>query len=209
MEVSDLIIRLRHQIGDIDLSNPNITDDELERILEDSAAEYSRLKSYVKIDETQNYDSSTIIYNTPTDCLKVKSVSLKNQPMYSFNFIDNLDQIILNSTYYDVQPDVLRITYVRFFKPEDIDSREIDLFLMYAEALCYKLMASKTAELIKFSTGEKMFDETLVSDKFRKLFEDAVKQFKRIAVKAYGRRAEYMQFNFDYDLDYPPKGEEL
>lgn len=208
MEINELIDRLRHQIGDIDLENPNITDEELERILEDSAAEYSRLKAYIKFDETQTYDPNNNVYNAPEDSIKIKNVVLKSNPNYSFDFIDNLDQIILNNQF-NVDSDQLKITYIRFFKPSDIDLREIDLYLMYAEALCYKLMASKTAELIKFSTGEKMFDESLVSDKFRKLYEDAVKQFKKVAIKSYGKRANYVNFNFDYNLPYPPKGEEL
>jgi hypothetical protein len=68
-------------------------------------------------------------------------------------------------------------------------------------------MASKTAELIKFSTGEKIVDESLISEKYLKLFKETEKVFKSRVIKAYGKRANSVLENLDYNLKYPTMGE--
>lgn len=198
----DLIKMLRDSIGDTDLNDPNITDDEMEIIIKKSASEYSRIKNHLKIIKIP-YDKEEEIYDLPEDCYKVKEVSIKNKKI---QFIDNMSQIILEQLPQIDGVDI-KITYSRYFQPTEIDERELDIFLLYAEALCYKLMASKTADLIKFSTGEKIIDESLISEKYLELFNSTVKQFRKRAIKAYGRRASNIKDNLDYDLPYPPIGE--
>lgn len=205
MLITDLIVKLRNQIGDNDPTDYRITDSEMTDILNNAASEYSRMKSYVKFYEVP-YDNSVNVYSLPTDCFKVKSVQFKNYPSTKINFIDNLDQIILEDSF-DVQSETLKITYFRFFSPEEIIDREVDVFLIYAEALCYKLLSAKTADLIKFSTGEKTVDESLISAKYLELYECTAKKFKHRMIKAYGRRANNPEDNLDYDLPYPPLGE--
>lgn len=205
MVIADLITRLRSQIGDEDATDYNITDIQLDTILKNAASEYSRIKSYLKIDATQTYDKATQIYPLPADSYKVKEVLLKTANLY-LKFIDNLDQIILLNLP-DVQPEILNITYSRYFSPEEIIDREIDLYLLYAEALCYKLMATKSADLIKFSTGEKMVDESGLSEKYMSLYECTEMKFRNRAIKAYGTRANYPRENYNYTLPYPPEGE--
>lgn len=208
MLIQELVLELRNVIGDNDLDDPNITDSELKTILNNSAAVYSRLKNIIKTYETP-FIVGEEYYDVPTDSIKVKSVIVKEQNL-SLNFIDNLIQIILEDTsYVDLnQPIItLKMTYNRYFKPEEIDERELDLYFLYAEGLCYKLMASKTAELIKFSTGEKIIDESLISDKYLKLYKQAESTFRKKFVKAYGKRANNLLENLDYTLPYPPIGE--
>jgi hypothetical protein len=206
MEELALLTRLRSQIGDTDLLDPNITDEEMKRILEDSAAEYSRIKSYVKFLEIP-YDKSISVYSLPLDSLKVKYVKLK--PFnFNFVFIDNLDQVILENEV-DVDAGVLQIAYIRYFAPSEIDSREIDIYFLYAEGLCYKLMASKTADLIKFNTGEKMIDESGLSAKYLELAHCSEAKFRKRAIKAYGRRMNNTKPDLNYDFPYPIEGEEI
>lgn len=203
--IEELIKELRNVIGDNNLEEPNITDSELTTILNNSAKEYSRIKDYIKIYETE-FDKDEEFYDLPNDSYKVKKVAMKDLPNYKLNYIDNLDQIILES-FPDVDSGTLRITYSKYFSPEEIDERELDLFLLFAEALCYKLMASKTAELIKFSTGEKMVDESLISKKYLELYQSTEKNFRKKAIKAYGKRANNLKPVMDYDLPYPMPGE--
>lgn len=203
--IDELIGKLRSQIGDNDPADFYITDDEMTTILTNAASEYSRIKSYIKIDESQTYDKSENIYPLPIDSYKVKEVKLKISNKI-LNFIDNLDQIILLDEP-DVQPETLKITYSRYFSPTQILDKEIDLYLLYAEALCYKLLSTKSAELIKFSTGEKSVDESGISEKYLDLYECTEKKFRSKAIKAYGRRADYKKDKFDYTLAYPPEGE--
>jgi hypothetical protein len=203
--LADIKTRLRSQIGDTDLTNPNITDDEITTILSSSASEYSRIKTYLKVDSTIMYIKDTDFYTLPTDSYKVKKVELLDAG-YIFRFTDNIDQVILLN-HYDVEPDHLKITYSRYFLPTEILDKELDLYLLYAEALCYKLMASKTAELIKFSTGEKSVDEGGLSGKYLELYANTEKTFRKKAIKAYGSRANYPKENLNYNLDYPPEGE--
>src|SRR5690606_12709479 len=115
------------------------------------SSEYSRIKNYLKIIKIP-YDKEEEVYDLPKDCYKVKEVSIRNR---SIRFIDNMNQIILDQLP-QVDGEELKITYSKYFLPEEVDEREIDLLLLYAEALCYKLMASKSADWIKFSTGEKI-----------------------------------------------------
>lgn len=206
MEELELLTRLRNQIGDTDLLDPNITDEEMIRILEDSSAEYSRLKSYVKFLEVP-YDKTINVYSLPEDTLKVKSVKLK-QYNFNFIFIDNLDQVILENEV-NVDSGVLQIAYIRYFAPSEVDSREIDLYFLYAEGLCYKLMASKTADLIKFNTGEKMVDESGLSAKYLELAKASEHKFRKRAIKAYGRRMNNTKPDLNYNFPYPIEGEEL
>lgn len=205
MLIQELVLELRNIIGDSNLEEPNITDDELETILKSSAAVYSRIKGIIKYIEIP-YDKTEEFYDLPLDSYKVKSVILKGQNL-NIDFIDNLTQVILESLP-DVDSDTLRITYSRYFKPDEIDEREHDLYFLYAEGLCYKLMASKTADLIKFSSGEKIIDESLISDKYLKLFKEVEKNFRKKVIKAYGKRANNFLENLDYHLHYPPIGEE-
>jgi hypothetical protein len=205
MLIQELVLELRNVIGDNNLDEPNITDDELKTILKNSAAVYSRIKNIVKVIEIP-YDKTEEYYDLPVDCYKTKKVLLKELGIY-LNFTDNLTQIILENLP-DVDSGTLKITYSRYFSPEEIDEREHDLYFLYCEALCYKLMASKTAELIKFSTGEKIVDESLISEKYLKLFKETEKNFKKKIVKAYGKRANNMLENLDYDLPGPPIGEQ-
>lgn len=202
MQFTDLLKEMRNQIGDNDPLEPNITDEELTRILNTSSSEYSRLKNYLKFFEIP-YNPEENVYNLPLDSFKVKEVRLDGTKI---NFIDNLNQIILYDSLY-VDSGTLKITYSKYFKPEEIDEREIDIFLLYAEALCYKLMASKSAELIKFSTGEKTVDESGISKRYLELYKNANKDFKNRIVKAYGRRADNIKENLDYGLPYPTMGE--
>jgi hypothetical protein len=204
MLIQELIRELRNLIGDNDLDDPNITDSELRTILNNSAAVYSRLKNIIKTFETP-FIVGEEYYDIPADSIKVKSIVLKEQNL-KLNFIDNLTQVILEDLP-NVDSGTLKITYNRYFKPEEIDEREVDLYFLYAEGLCYKLMASKTAELIKFSTGEKIVDESLISDKYLKLFKQAESAFKKKFIKAYGKRANNLMENLDYCLPYPPLGE--
>lgn len=203
MTIQELILELRNYIGDIS-DEPNITDNELKTILKNSAAVYSRIKNIIKFVEMP-YDKTEEFYDLPIDCYKTKKVLLKEQNL-ELKFIDNLTQVILEDLP-DVDSGTLKITYSRYFSPEEIDERELDLLFLYAEALCYKLMASKTAELIKFSTGEKIVDESLISEKYLKLFKETEKNFKRKIVKAYGKRANNMLENLDYPLPWPTMGE--
>lgn len=206
MELNEIITRLRNQIGDTNLDEPNITNDELENILENASREYSRIKGYIAFTEIP-YSNGENVYELPKDCYKVKSAVLINSKN-RLNFIDNLNQIILEDEPY-VESDMIKITYIKYFNPEEIDEREIDIFLILSEALCYKLMASKTAEYIKFSTGEKMMDESLISGKYLELYNSTFKVFRNKVVKAYGRRANNIKPNLNYDLPYPPRGETL
>jgi hypothetical protein len=207
--IAELTTRLRSQIGDTDPTEYHITDDEISTILTSSASEYSRIKSYIMIDETQTYDKDKDpqVYPLPDDVLKVKGIYLKIHK-YPINFIDNSDQIIVLSSL-DVIPETMVITYSRYFQPTEIFDKEIDMYLMYAEALCYKLLAGKTADLIKFSTGEKSIDESTISDKYLKLYKSAEQSFRARIIKAYGKRAEYANDNFNYPLPWPPEGETL
>lgn len=217
MVIQDLILNMRNYLGDNNFDDPNITDSEYELIIKNSAAVYSRMKGLVKT-ITVNYDDTTPYYDIPTDSYRVISVVLKSHDTnfdFSRNinmplrFEDNFTQIILNDL-----PDAenmtltLDITYSYYLKAEDIDEREIDLVYLYAECLCYKLMASKTADLIKFSSGEKIIDESLISDKYLKLFKETEKNFRKKMIKSYGKRANNMLENLDYNLRYPPIGEE-
>lgn len=203
--LSELITELRNIIGDTNIIEPNISDSEMKTILNNSAREYSRIKNYISFTEIP-YDKDANIYNMPRDSYKVKSVIIKEMPNLKLNFIDNLNQIILEDDLY-VDSGTLKITYSRYFSPEEIDEKEIDLYLLFAEALCYKLMASKTADLIKFSSGEKMVDESGISKKYLELFQDTEKRFRKKVIKAYGRRANNIKENLDYSLPWPPKGE--
>lgn len=204
MLLSELITEIRNVIGDTNTSDPNITDSELTTILNNSSKEYSRIKNYLKVTELTYY-SGEEFYDLPEDAYKTKNVILKEQNL-KLNFIDNLNQIILEDLP-DVDSGTLKITYSKYFSPEEIDEREIDLYLLFAEALCYKIMASKTAELIKFSTGEKMVDESGLSEKYLELFEKTEKRFRNKVIKAYGKRANNLKPVLDYDMPWPPKGE--
>lgn len=203
--LNDLIITLRNQIGDNDPLDQNITDDEISVILNNAANEYSRIKSYIKIDETQVYDKNTLIYALPNDCYKVKSVEITGSK-YSLSFIDNTDQIYLRNSP-DIEPTALKITYTRYFLPEEVIQREVDLYLLYAEALCYKLLSIKTAALFKFTTGEKVIDEDNISKKYLQLYQVASKNFRDRVIKAYGARVNNLKENMDYPLPYPIEGE--
>jgi hypothetical protein len=204
MIIQELVLQLRNVIGDTNIEEPNISDNELKTILSSSASVYSRLKNIIKYVEIP-YDKTEEFYDLPTDAYKVKKVLLKGQNL-TLRFIDNLTQIILEDLP-DVDLETLKITYSRYFNPDEIDEREIDIYFLYCEALCYKLMASKTAELIKFSSGEKIIDESLISEKYLKLFKETEKTFKSKVIKAYGKRANNLLENLDYDLSWPPKGE--
>lgn len=204
MLISDLITQLRNTIGDNNPIEPNITDSELITILKNSALVYSRLKNVIKTEEI-DYDKEEEFYDSPIDCYKVKSVKLLEQNLI-LNFIDNSNQFILED-FPDVNYGTLKVTYSRYFNPEEIDPREIDIYFLCAEAYCYKHMASKTAELIKFSTGEKIIDESLISKKYLDLYEIAEKSFRKKVVKAYGKRVNNVKIDLDYPLDYPTKGE--
>jgi iron only hydrogenase large subunit-like protein len=205
--MSDLIDKLRKRIGDIDVTEPNITDKELEEILKDSAIEYSRIRGYILFADIP-YDKTRNVYTTPIDSFRIKDITLFYGDNYKLrlNFIDNLDQIVLNDEP-NVDDGILKITYNKFFNPEDIDLRELDLLMLYAEGLCYKLMATKTAELIKFSTGEKTVDESEISKKYLDLYKNTVKIFRNKIIKSYGRRADNIKENLDYNMPYPPLGE--
>lgn len=202
--IDDLISMLRDQIGDNDLEDPNITNSEMERILSSSATEYSKLRRYIKI-KSVPYEPNSRIINTPEDCYKVLDVKLGT---LAIDFIDNIDQIILEKDY-DIKDENLNITYSKYFNPEDIPKREINIFLMHAEALCYKLMASKTAEGIKFSTGEKMVDESGLSEKYLDLYKSSVKSFRKMVIKAYGKKGDHPKENLDFNLPFPVKGENI
>jgi hypothetical protein len=204
MKIYELITQLRDIIGDNDTLEPNISDNELKTILKNSANVYSRLKNIIKKIEIP-YNKTEDTYDLPLDSYKTKSVLLKELNL-NLNFIDNLTQVILEDLP-DVDSGTLKITYSRYFQPDEIDERELDLYFLYAECLCYKLMASKTAELIKFSSGEKIVDESLISDKYLKLFKETEKNFKKKIIKAYGRKADNLLENLDYDLPYPTLGE--
>jgi hypothetical protein len=204
MLIQEMVLELRTFIGDINTEDPNISDDELKTILKSSARNYSRMKNIKKIFETP-FIIGEEYYDVPIDSVKVNSVVLKEQNL-NINFIDNLTQVILENISY-VNSGTLRITYSQYFKPEEVDERELDLLYLYAEGLCYKLMAAKTADLIKFSTGEKIIDESLISEKYLKLFKETEKAFKKKVVKAYGRRANNLLENLNYDLPWPPMGE--
>lgn len=193
----ELVQKLRLQIGDTDIEDPNITDEELEHILNNAAKEYSRVKGYIKSVEIP-YDKTEDVYDSPIDSYRIKKVLLKGQNKL-LNFEDNLNQFILNELI-DVDLETLKITYVKYFKPEEVDEREMDIYFMLCEALCYKLMASKTAELIKFSTGEKMVDESLISEKYLDLYKATFKDFKKRLTRAYGKKADYVKENLDYLL---------
>lgn len=206
MEVAEISKRLRNQIGDNDLENPNITLDELDNIINNAAMEYSRIKGYLAFAEIP-YNKNENVYIVPNDSYKVKSAILKNTN-YKLKFIDNLNQIIIEDEPY-VESDTIKLTYIKYFKPEEIDEREIDIYLILCESLCYKLMASKTAEYVKFSTGEKMMDESLISEKYLNLYKSTFKIFKNKVIKAYGRRFNNLKPNLDYDLPYPPLGERI
>jgi hypothetical protein len=205
MLIQELILELRNVIGDNNLDEPNITDDELKTILRNAAAAYSRLKNVIKNVEI-SYDKTEDVYELPTDAYKTKKVVLKELGIF-LNFTDNLTQIILE-TLPDADSGTLKITYSRYFSPEEVDERELDIYFICAEALCYKLMASKTADLIKFSTGEKIVDESLISEKYLKLYKETEKLFKSKVVKAYGKRYNNVLENLDYNLPYPPIGEQ-
>lgn len=204
MLLSDLVKQLRNVIGDNNLDEPNITDAELTTIITNAALGYSRIKGIVKSFEVA-YDKTEEYYDMPDDSYRAKTVLLK-ELNYNLKFRDNLIQIILEELP-DVDSGTLKITYSRYFQPDEIDDRELDIFFLYAEALCFKLMASKTAELIKFSTGEKIIDESLISDKYFKLYKEAEKNFRKKAVKAYGKRVNNILENLDYNLPYPTLGE--
>lgn len=204
MLMQDLILELRNIIGDTDTVEPNITDSEMKTILNSSANVYSRIKNIISRIEMP-YDKTEDIYDLPSDAYKTKSVVLKGQN-YSLSFTDNLHQIILNELP-DVDSETLKITYSRYFSPEEIDQRELDIYFIYAEALCYKLMASKTADLIKFSTGEKTVDESGISEKYLDLYKFTEKKFKQKAIKSFGKRVNNIMENLNYDLPYPVEGE--
>ena len=204
MLIQELIIELRNIIGDNNMEEPNILDSELMTILKNSALTYSRIKNIIKFTELP-YDKTEDFYDVPIDSYKVKSVLLKELGI-NLKFIDNLTQIILEELP-DVDSGTLKITYSRYFQPEEIDKREMDLYLLHAESLCYKLMASKTADLIKFSSGEKIIDESLISEKYLKLYKEAEKNFKKKIIRAYGKRANNLLENLDYDFPYPTMGE--
>lgn len=204
MLMEEILKEMRNQIGDTDLEEPNITDDELTVLLKNAAKEYSRMKNYLKRIEIE-YKPDEDMYDIPTDCYKIKSVILKSQKK-EIKFIDNLTQIIIEN-HFNVKQDTLVITYSRYFSPEEIDEREMDLFFLLCEAYCYRLMASKTADLIKFATGEKMVDETQISKNYLKLYDKLTSEFKSKIIKAYGRRADNPNVNLDYDLPYPVLGE--
>lgn len=206
MTIEELIARLRTQIGDNHPTEPNITDTELTRIIEDSATEYSRIKGFINFYEII-YTNDINIYNLPQDSLKVKSVKLKETGEY-LSFIDNLDQIILE-TEPSVTSGTIIVTYIVNYLPSDINSKDISLCFLYAEALCYKLMASKSADFIKFSTGEKMVDESGISKKYLELFKSAEKEFKKKAIRAFGKRMSDNKPDLNYKLPYPIEGEEL
>lgn len=200
-----LLGKLRLQIGDLDVNEPNISDDELIQILENAAREYSRIKNFMTSTEIP-YDKTDDFYNMPLDCYKVKKVLLKGQNL-NLKFKNNLTQFILEELI-DVDLETLKITYVKYFEPTEIDERELDIYFHLCEALCFKLMSVKSAELIKFSTGEKMFDESLISEKYLDLYKQAFKDFKRKVNKAYGKKVDYPKENLDYLLPRP-LGEEL
>lgn len=204
MVISELVTKLRNIVGDNNLEEPNITDAELKTILENSAAAYSRIKSVIEKIETP-YDKNEEYYDLPDECYKVKSILIKELNL-NLKFIDNMTQVILEELP-DVDSMTLKITYSRYFKPEEIDIRDIDIYLLYAEGLCYKLMASKTADLIKFSTGEKIIDESGISKKYLELFELTEKSFRKKVIKAYGKRADNPRIDLDYALPYPTRGE--
>jgi hypothetical protein len=204
MLIQELVLELRNVIGDNNLEEPNITDDELKTILRSASSMYSRIKNIVKSFEMP-YDKTEEYYDLPIDSYKVKKVLLKELNL-NLIFKDNLNQFILENLP-DVDSGTLKITYSRYFSPEEIDERELDIYFLGCEALCYKLMASKTAELIKFSTGEKIIDESLISDKYLKLFKETEKVFKNKVIKAYGKRVNNVLENLDYDLPYPTLGE--
>jgi hypothetical protein len=204
MLVTELITDLRKLIGDNHPDEPNISDAELTTILKTSANVYSRVKNIIKT-ETIPYDKTEEYYDSPIDCYRVKSVKLIEQDL-EINFIDNSIQFILEELP-DVDSGTLKVTYSRYFKPEEIDERELDLYFLCAEAYCYKHMASKTAELIKFSTGEKIVDESGISKKYLELYEIAEKNFKKKVVRAYGKRVNNEMIDLDYYLPYPTLGE--
>lgn len=202
--IDELISMLRIQIGDTD-TEPNLSDAELNRILFNAASEYSRLRYYL-VNINENYDKTANVYPVPEDSLKVVSVILNG--FGKVKFIDNIDQVILEEdSLPDVDSGVLKITYIKNFQPTDINPRDYTNYLLYAEALCYKLLASKTADLIKFSTGEKSVDETEISKKYLSLFQTTEKLFRSKLVKAYGRREDNILENLNYRLPYPPEGE--
>lgn len=204
MLVTELITDLRKLIGDNHPTEPNISDGELTTILNTSALVYSRVKNIIKT-AIIPYDKTEEYYDSPADCYRVKTVKLIEQDL-EINFIDNSIQFILDELP-DVDYGTLKVTYSRYFKPEEIDEREIDLYFLCAEAYCYKHMASKTAELIKFSTGEKIVDESGISKKYLELYEIAEKNFKKKVVRAYGKRVNNYMINLDYPLPYPTLGE--
>lgn len=206
MTIDELILRIRNQIGDNHPTEPNISNSEVERILQDAASEYSRLKHYISFIEFP-YDKDVNVLSLPTDSLFVKSVILKEYK-FKLEFIDNLDQIILENDI-NVDSGTIQVTYVKHFEPTDIDLREIGLYFMYVEALCYKLMASKTADYIKFSTGEKMVDESGISKKYLELYTASEKKFRQKANKAYGKRMDGKKPIINYDMEWPIEGEEL
>lgn len=204
MLISQLVTELRNIVGDNNLEEPNITDAEMKTILDNAAHAYSRMKSIVEIFELP-YDKTNEFYDLPDDCYKVKKVLIK-ELNYELKFINNMTQFILEELP-DVDSMTLKITYSRYFQPEMIDNRDKDIYLLYAEGLCYKLMASKTADLIKFSTGEKIVDESGISKKYLELFELTEKRFRKLAIKAYGIRANNAKIDLDYNLPYPTIGE--
>jgi hypothetical protein len=204
--MQELITKFRNAIGDTDISEPNITDSEIKVLLENAANGYSRVKNIIKRVEMP-YISGEDMYELPSDAYKTKSIMFKEHENY-LKFYDNLHQVILEELP-DVDSGTLVVTYSRYFSPEEIDSRELDLYFLLAEAFAYKLMASKTADLIKFSTGEKIVDESLISGKYLKLFESTQKEFKRKAIKSYGKRINNILENLNYDLPSPPEGEIL
>jgi hypothetical protein len=204
--MADLINRLRNQIGDTHATEPNITDEEIKRILEDAASEYSRLKNYISFIDIP-YSNEENVYDLPEDSLIVKNVKIKHNNL-KIDFIDNLDQLVLENEL-NIEYGVLTVTYIKHFKPSDIDSREINLYFLYAEALCYKLMASKTADFIKFNTGEKMVDESGISKKYLELYEAAEKSFRKRAIRAYGRRMNNAKPKLNYPLPWPIEGEDI
>lgn len=206
MDMAELINRLRNQIGDTHATEPNITDKEMERILEDAASEYSRLKNYISFVDIP-FSNDENIYDLPEDSLIVKNVKMKHNNL-KIDFIDNLDQLVLENEP-NVESGVLQVTYIKHFKPSDINSREIDLYFLYAEALCYKLMASKTADFIKFNTGEKMVDESGISKKYLELYQAAENKFRKRAIRAYGRRMNNKKPELDYRLPWPIEGEDI
>src|SRR4051794_16862424 len=127
MLIQELVLELRNVIGDNNLEEPNITDDELKTILRNASSMYSRIKNIVKSFEIP-YDKTEEYYDLPIDSYKVKKVLLKELNL-NLIFKDNLNQFILENLP-DVDSGTLKITYSRYFSPEEIDERELDIYFL-------------------------------------------------------------------------------